>query len=87
MDPDVVVQNVERRVRIGYLQFKRLMWFAEAVLLFLVIVLIAAGRPDFTLSAFVFVLQFCRVVGEAINHFQLAHDFNLRDRWHLFPLF
>lgn len=78
--------EVALQTRLKYLAFKRLTWMAEVlILLVCLLVLFALDLLRTYTATAVLCVQCARVVTEIINHYHLSGEFNVRDRWVLYP--
>lgn len=73
------------QTRLRYLAFKRLTWIAETLVLLILALVLLLLDVSFNYYLLILGVQGLRVVTELINHYHLSGEFNVRDRWHLYP--
>jgi len=69
--------------RLGYVQFKRLVWMFESLMFLCTCILVLHSDFSAGTALFIVVVAALRVVTEALNHMHVAQAHNVQDRWQL----
>ena len=85
--PNVMAELADRQMRVRHLEFKRVMWLAEALILLTILVVLFGFQADPMVRTLLLGLQTLRVISELLNHYHLGIEFAMADKWHLFPFF
>ncbi len=85
LSPETMWNELVFQARLRYLMFKRCVWAFETLMVALVTMVGFSLPLDLSWRLFFIAIAVARALTEAINHYQLAINFNARDQYLFFP--